>query len=74
MKNAASCENFGELQTHRTIIFRTHIAALDLRPRLHLFEGHLRNVQRRSLLSEVSRTATRYVPAVKTPGMKYVNA
>ena len=28
MKNAASCDNFCELQTHRTLIFRTDIPAL----------------------------------------------
>jgi hypothetical protein len=30
MKNAASCEKYCELQTHRTLIFRTDIPALDL--------------------------------------------
>ena len=29
MKNAASCDKFCELQTHRTLIFRTDIPALD---------------------------------------------
>lgn len=29
MKNAASCEKYCELQTHRTLIFRTDIPALD---------------------------------------------
>lgn len=29
MKNAASCEKFCELQTHRTLTLRTRIAALD---------------------------------------------